>query len=74
MGTSLLPQLVDLLCDAVESGASLGFWHPLSTDDAERSWHGILADVDGGRRILLIAREQDHVTGSVQLEPAQKQN
>ncbi|MGZ3582672.1 MAG: N-acetyltransferase family protein [Ktedonobacterales bacterium] len=74
MGTSLLPQLIDLLCDAVESGASLGFWHPLSDEDAERYWRGILADVDGGRRILLIAREQGLVSGAVQLEPAQKQN
>lgn len=47
VGTSLLPQLIDLLRDAVESGASLGFWHPLSDEDAERYWHGILAGVDG---------------------------
>ncbi len=73
-GLALLPQLVALLQDAVESGASLGFWHPLSDEDAERYWRGILPEADFGRRILLIARERDHILGTVQLELAQKQN
>lgn len=73
-GTTLLPQLIALLQDAVASGASLGFWHPLSDEDAERYWRGILADVNAGRRILLIARDPDRISGAVQLEPAQKQN
>lgn len=73
-GSALLPQLIALLQDGVESGASLGFWHPLTAEDAERYWRGILTDVDSGRRILLIAREHDHILGSVQLELAQKQN
>lgn len=73
-GAALLPQLIVLLQDAVASGASLGFWHPLSEQDAARYWRGILTEVDGGRRILLIAREPNRVSGTVQLELAQKQN
>lgn len=73
-GAALLPQLIALLQDAVASGASLGFWHPLSEQDAARYWRGILAEVDSGRRILLIAREPNRVSGTVQLELAQKQN
>lgn len=73
-GLALLPQLIALLQDAVESGASLGFWRPLSNEDAERYWRGILPEVDCGRHILLIARKRERVQGAIQLELAQKQN
>lgn len=41
-----LDELVELLQDAVESGASVGFLPPLSRDDASDYWRSVLADVD----------------------------
>lgn len=77
----LLPGLVALLQDAVESGASLGFWQPLGAEEAERYWRGVFAEVEAGARTLLVARREDEqaaagmaddgaVVGSVQLAPA----
>ncbi|GAB2867182.1 GNAT family N-acetyltransferase [Nocardioides pacificus] len=42
----LLDQLADLLVDAVDSGASVGFLAPLGHDAAVRWWAAALADPD----------------------------
>ena len=70
----LLPQLVQLLQDAVDGGASLGFWPPLSADTAHGYWRGVLDEVAQQTRILLAALEEGQLVGSVQLALATKQN
>lgn len=62
-----LPQLVALLQDAVGDGASVGFREPLSVEAAERYWGEVARDVGAGSRILLAARRDGVVIGSVQL-------
>jgi ribosomal protein S18 acetylase RimI-like enzyme len=62
-----LPQLVALLHDAVESGASIGFLPPLSAEEARTYWERMLRDVDAGSRVMLVARAGERVVGSVQL-------
>nr|WED67805.1 hypothetical protein PJ912_15940 [Pectobacterium colocasium] len=37
-------ELVTLLNDCVESGASIGFLAPLESGEAERYWRGVAAD------------------------------
>jgi ribosomal protein S18 acetylase RimI-like enzyme len=69
-----LDGLVELLRDAVDSGASVGFLPPLSREAAAEYWLSMLADVDAGHRLLLVAVEGTKLVGSVQLELARKPN
>ena len=71
---ALLPQLVTLLQDAVNDGASIGFLRPLSADIAQRFWHGVISDVNQGSRLLLILRDGSMVVGSIQLGLCLKPN
>ena len=45
-----LDDLIALLQDAVDSGASVGFLPPLSRDAASDYWHCVFADLDAGHR------------------------
>jgi acetyltransferase len=71
---AILPELVALLQDAVAGGASVGFLPPLSDEEATAYWHGTIADLDQGARVLLVARHNGHVTGCVQIDPAGRAN
>ena len=66
--------LVELLRDSVESGASVGFLLPISSTAAESYWSDVLYQLESGQRVLLIARDDNHIVGTVQLELASKQN
>jgi ribosomal protein S18 acetylase RimI-like enzyme len=66
--------LIDLLRDAVDSGASVGFLPPLSREAASDYWFAVFADVEVGRRLLLVASRGEEVVGSVQLELATRPN
>lgn len=70
----VLPELVALLQDTVDSGASVGFIPPLGEDEARQYWQGVFRNVKQGTHILLVAREDGCVVGSVQLELATKAN
>jgi hypothetical protein len=63
-------QLVELLQDAVDGGASVGFLAPLSDADARQYWTEVFSEVGLQSRIVLAAVQQDEIVGSVQLEPA----
>lgn len=63
-----LPELAALLQDAVRDGASVGFLPPLSQREALAYWSEVLEDLERGTRLLLVARDQDGVAGSVQLD------
>jgi ribosomal protein S18 acetylase RimI-like enzyme len=60
-------QLAELLVDAVESGASVGFLPPLSRDEALGYWRSVVDQARAGSRVLLAAIEDGVVQGSVQL-------
>jgi GNAT superfamily N-acetyltransferase len=62
--------LAEVLADAVDGGASVGFVAPFSPDDAARWWRSLAADIETGKVILLIAREGNRVVGTVQLRLA----
>jgi len=63
-----IEQLVALLIDAVDSGASVGFMPPLAEGEARPYWDGVIAAMREGRRVLLVAVEGDVVQGSVQID------
>ena len=65
-----LADLILLLQDAVESGASVGFLPPLAAANALEYWKRVLAAIDEGSRVLLLARENGRVIGTVQLDLA----
>lgn len=70
----LLPGLAALLVDAVDAGASVGFWPPMRPSRALAYWHGVLEDVKAGSVVLLVAEDGGTITGSVQLAPSAKEN
>ena len=71
---ALLPDLIALLRDTVNGGASVGFIPPLASAQAEDYWLETFGEVGQGTRILLVSRDGEQVTGSVQLALATKQN
>lgn len=64
---ALLPQFIELLRDAVDSGASIGFIPPLLDEDAMAFWKKIISEVDSGTRVLLVALNDGELVGTVQL-------
>lgn len=67
-------QLVLLLCDCVDSGASVGFLRPFSQIESQEYWCGVQADINKGARYLLVARLSGKLVGSVQLSVSNKAN
>lgn len=64
---ALLDQLVDVLTDCVEGGASVGFMMPLARERAAAFWRRVAVGVASGQRALLVAEDARGVCGSVQL-------
>ena len=65
--------LAALLCDAVDSGASIGFLPPLAVDEARAYWDTVGHALDEGSRVLLASwGAGDRLVGSVQLELAMR--
>lgn len=62
-----IAQLSELLIDAVDSGASVGFMPPLGEGEALAYWRGVIAGMREGSRILLAAHEEGRIQGAVQL-------
>jgi acetyltransferase len=59
--------LADLLCDTVESGASIGFLPPVDRNEANDYWVGVASALKAGGRILAVAAIDDRIVGAVQL-------
>lgn len=64
-----LDELARLLVDAVESGASVSFMSPLATSDAREWWRTTLERAHP-RAVVLVARDDRGIVGSVSLHPA----
>jgi acetyltransferase len=69
-----LPQLIRLLQDTVDSGASVGFLAPLSDVDAYHYWMKAFVQLGEKGRIILAAVHESTIIGSVQLELASMPN
>ncbi|HEX9460069.1 MAG TPA: GNAT family N-acetyltransferase [Thermoanaerobaculia bacterium] len=64
-----LHNLALLLMDAVDSGASVGFLDSTTLEVAKDWWRDRISQADG-RAIFLVARDENGITGTVQLLPA----
>jgi hypothetical protein len=69
-----LPDLAELLYDAVDSGASVGFVKPFSRADAEAWWRTLAPDVRAERIVVLLYRVEGRAVGTAQLRLAQLPN
>ena len=70
-----LPELTDLLVDAVDGGGANGFLRPLAPSDASAYWARRIDDIEGGRSILLGTTAADgSLTGVVILDLAGQPN
>lgn len=71
---ALRPQLMALIRQTVDAGASIGFLLPMPASEAEAYWLGVEEALAGPYRILLAAIDGEQVLGSVQLDLAAKPN
>jgi ribosomal protein S18 acetylase RimI-like enzyme len=71
---AVLDELAELLRDAVDSGASVGFLPPLAVQDALAYWQEVAAAVQSGSRVALVARQDGRIVGSAQLDLPGKPN
>jgi ribosomal protein S18 acetylase RimI-like enzyme len=62
-----------LLLDATTAGASVGFLDSMTLEEATEWWRQSIASA-GERAIFLVARDDDGITGTVQLRPAPMPN
>lgn len=69
-----VPELAELLVDAVANGASVGFLPPFTALEAERWWHTLTDDVSTGRVLVLVLRVDGQALGTAQLRLAQLPN
>ena len=65
--SSAQPRLIELLQDAVDNGASVGYLAPLSATDAAGYWAPLIAALDPAQRRLLVAEIAGTIAGTVQL-------
>jgi GNAT superfamily N-acetyltransferase len=70
----VLPELAALLWDAVESGASIGFLLPLTDEEEINYWQDVISALREPYRILLVARIDQRIVGTVQLDLASRPN
>lgn len=69
-----IEDLVALLADVVNHGASIGFLRPLPLEVGREYWADVLAAVARGSRVLLVALDGARIVGSAQLELCGKPN
>ena len=65
----VVQQLAALLLDAVRSGAGVSFMADLEPHDATAWWRRTLAGASA-RTVVLVARDEQGIVGTVQLQPA----
>ena len=61
--------LADLLLDAVDSNAGISFMSDLTREGAEAWWRSTLAGASP-RTVILTARDESGIVGTVQIQPA----
>ena len=63
-------ELADVLLDAVASNAGISFMADLTREQAEAWWRKTLSTDASPRTVILVARDQQGVVGTVQIQPA----
>ncbi|WP_319410333.1 GNAT family N-acetyltransferase [uncultured Cohaesibacter sp.] len=64
-----LDDLASILHACVENGASVSFIQPFSGEDAKSFWQAkVFPEVESGDTVLLVARSDNRIVGTVQLK------
>lgn len=72
--TAALPELIVVLRDAVDDGASVGYIAPLGDAEALAFWQGVVKALQGNDRVLFVARDEGRIVGTVQLSLERRPN
>ena len=67
VGERVLDELAEVLVDCVEGGASVNFMSPYSQGEARRFFDKVASGVASGELVLLAARLEGRIVGTVQL-------
>jgi acetyltransferase len=70
----LLPDLTALLQDVVNSGGTIGFMPPVSSEEASTYWQDVIQALRGRLRVLVVARDGSAIVGSAQLDLCGRSN
>jgi acetyltransferase len=67
---NVLEGLIDVLVDCVNGGdgTSISFYPPLDPQRAENFWRDKFVGIANGKRILLVAKVEDRIVGTVMAE------
>jgi ribosomal protein S18 acetylase RimI-like enzyme len=65
----VVQQLASVLVDAVSSGASVSFMSDLKFDEAMEWWRKTFS-ASPSRAVVLVARDEEGIVGTVQLQPS----
>jgi ribosomal protein S18 acetylase RimI-like enzyme len=71
---SAMHELVNLLQDSVTGGASIGFLLPVTDEEAAMYWYEVANSLRTPYRIMLVAKVEGKIIGSVQLDLASRPN
>jgi ribosomal protein S18 acetylase RimI-like enzyme len=69
-----IPALAEILRDCVANGASVGFMDWNTAADYAAFWSGIAEEVEAGRTVLFVARDETGLVGTAQLQLIGKPN
>lgn len=69
-----LQELIEVLQSCVHDGASVGFFAPLSVEQALGYWHEALQECANDKRWIWVAQVGGRIVGSVQLAISDKPN
>src|SRR4051812_35505164 len=76
--TRRIDELIEILRDSVEGGASMNFLEDVTDEELGDFWRGSIADMAGGGRALLVAddagRPTPQIVGTAMLIYSHKQN
>jgi len=70
----ILPELVEIFTETVNSGSPLGFLAPVTHTTTRSYWVSLIPELEAGSRLLLVAFDGDTVVGSGQLAFSQRHN
>jgi ribosomal protein S18 acetylase RimI-like enzyme len=73
-GANDIEALAQVLIDCVEGGASVSFMQPMTREKARAFWQGVALSASRGERVLLAARDEGRVIGTVQVVLEQPEN
>lgn len=74
IGSRELEDLIGVLTDCVDGGASVNFMHPMTREKAESFWHKVAESLARGERALIVAEDSTGIIGTAQAVWATPEN